>query len=237
MARARKQARKRPPIGKRRPVARLLRWALLAILALYAFVALDLLLLRWIDPPTTAVQIERRISAWAHHANYHKRYLFLPLASISRNLQHAVITAEDARFFEHHGFDWKEIENAVQDDWEDKRERGASTISQQLVRNLFLSTGRSYIRKGLEFSIVPFAEAILGKQRILELYLNVIEWGPGIYGAEAAARTYFDIPAQRLTREESAQLASVLPAPLHRTARSMSPYAKRILLRMRQMGW
>ncbi len=168
---------------------------------------------------------------------YTKRYVFVPLPRISPNLQHAAIAAEDGRFFEHHGFDWKEIGNAVHEDMEEHRERGASTITQQLVRNLFLSTNRSVIRKAIEFSIVPLTETILSKRRILELYLNVIEWGRGIFGAEAAARYYFSIPAQRLTREQAAQLASVLPSPLHRRPGQASRYTARILDRMHQTGW
>ena len=238
MARRRRVPRKHTASKKRGlRLRRILGWALIVVLAFYGFIAFDLLLLRWIDPSTTAVQVERRVDAWFAHATYEKRYQFVPLARISPNLQHAVIAAEDERFFEHHGFDWKEIGNAVQEDLEDKRERGASTITQQLVRNLFLSTNRSLVRKGLEFSIVPFTEAILSKRRILELYLNVIEWGPGIYGAEAASRVYFSESAQRLTREQAAELASVLPSPLRRRPGRMTAYASRIVMRMRQMGW
>jgi monofunctional biosynthetic peptidoglycan transglycosylase len=208
---------------------RVLRWALWVVLAYYGLLVSALILLRWIDPPTTAVQIER-------HA-YPKRYSFVPLGEISPHLQHAIVAAEDARFFHHHGFDWKEIGNAVEQDLGDGRKRGASTITQQLVRNLFLSTGRSVLRKGVEFSIVPLAEGILSKQRILELYLNVIEWGPGIYGAEAASQYYFRLPAIRIGREQAAELAEILPAPLHRKPGHLTQYGARILERMRQMGF
>lgn len=212
-------------------------WISAAIGAFYLWITACLFLLRWIDPPFTAVQAERHIDAWHAHTPYNKRYSFVPLDRISPQLQHAVIAAEDARFFKHHGFDWKEIGSAVRDDLEDGRVRGASTIDQQLVRNLFLSTRRSVLRKGLEFSIVPLAEVILSKQRILELYLNVIEWGPGIYGADAASRHYFGIPAQRLTREQAVELAEVIPSPLRRKPNRITPYGARILIRMRQMGW
>jgi monofunctional biosynthetic peptidoglycan transglycosylase len=203
----------------------------------YAGISCSLLLLRWIDPAFTAVQAERRISSWFQSEPYTKYYEFIPLDRVSVQLQHAVIAAEDERFFQHHGFDWKEIERAAQEDIEDHRERGASTITQQLVRNLFLSTNRSIIRKGLEFSIVPLTEAILSKRRILELYLNVIEFGHGIFGAEAASRIYFHVPAQRLTRLQAAELASVLPSPLHRIPGRVGAYTKRILARMAQMAW
>jgi monofunctional biosynthetic peptidoglycan transglycosylase len=223
---------------RKRPFLRYaLYWIAAAIVAFYCWIAASLFLLRWIDPPFTAVQTERRIDAWRAHVPYKKRYSFVPLERISPELQHAVIAAEDARFFKHHGFDWKEIGSAVRDDLEDGRVRGASTIDQQLVRNLFLSTNRSVLRKGLEFSIVPLTELLLSKRRILELYLNVIEWGPGIYGAEAAARYYFRIPAQRLTREQAVELAEVIPSPLHRKPNRITAYGARILVRMRQMGW
>lgn len=147
--------------------------------AFYGSVVLSLVILRWVNPPTTAVQTERRIQALIGHVKYNKSYLFVPLQEISPNLQHAVIAAEDARFFQHHGFDWTQVQIAIKDDVERGRSRGASTITQQLVKNLFLGTSRSFIRKGLEFTIVPLTEILLSKRRILELYLNVIEWAPG----------------------------------------------------------
>lgn len=195
-----------------------------------------LFLLRWINPPFTAVQIERRVSSWAESEPYSKRYKFVSLNRISPNLQHAAIAAEDARFYEHHGFDWNQIRLAAAEDLEEHRERGASTITQQLVRNLFLSTNRSVIRKGLEFSIVPLTEGILTKNRILELYLNVIEWGRGIFGAEAASRVYFGIPAQRLSRLQAAELASMLPSPLRRKP-TVTGYTRRILVHMAETDW
>jgi monofunctional biosynthetic peptidoglycan transglycosylase len=210
----------------------------LAVLAFfYASVIGLLVLLRWVNPPFTAVQMERRISSWFQSQPYTKRYQFVSLARISPDLEHAVIAAEDARFYQHHGFDWDQIRVAVAEDFEEHRERGASTITQQLVRNLFLSTNRSIVRKAVEFTIVPFTELILPKRRILELYLNVIEWGRGVFGAEAASRVYFGIPAQRLTRLEAAELASVLPSPLRRKPGRMTPYTRRILVRMDQMNW
>jgi monofunctional biosynthetic peptidoglycan transglycosylase len=215
----------------------ILGWTLGAVLALYGLLGVAIFLSRWIDPPTTAVQIERHIDASLHGKPYRKRYSFIPLSRISPHLQHAVMAAEDARFFHHHGFDWKEIGNAVEQDPGDRPKRGASTITQQLARNLFLSTGRSVVRKGLEFSIVPLMEGILPKQRILELYLNVIEWGPGVYGVEAASQYYFHIPASRIGREQAVALAEVLPAPLHRKPGHLTQYGARILERMRQMGF
>jgi len=199
--------------------------------------ALLLVAARWIDPPTTAVQIERRLQAWIHGMQYQKRYDFVPLAQISLNLQHAVIAAEDARFYQHNGFDWYEIEIAARQDMEGERTRGASTLTQQLVKNLFFGTGRSVLRKGAESTLVPVAEAVLGKRRILELYLNVVEWGPGIYGAEWASRTYYRTPARNIRREEAARLAAVLPGPLKRRPERMNRYSAIILGRMQKMGW
>jgi monofunctional biosynthetic peptidoglycan transglycosylase len=150
---------------------------------LWSLAALTLVAARWIDPPTTAVHIERRLQAWVDHKPYRERYEFVPLSEISPDFQHGVIAAEDARFYLHHGFDWHQIQIDAEDDLEGGRTRGASTITQQLVKNLFFGTGRSILRKGAEFTLVPVAELVLGKRRILELYLNVVEWGPGIYGA------------------------------------------------------
>ena len=199
--------------------------------------ALLLVVARWIDPPTTAVQIERRLQAWVHNKPYQKRFQFVPLNEISPYLQHAVIAAEDARFYQHNGFDWHEIQIAAEEDMEGDRTRGASTLTQQLVKNLFFGTGRSILRKGAETTLVPMAEAVLGKRRILELYLNVVEWGPGIYGAEWASRTYYRTSARNIGREEAARLAAVLPGPLKRRPERMNRYSVIILSRMQQMGW
>jgi len=192
---------------------------------------------RWIDPPTTAVHMERRLQAWIRHAPYHERYEFVPLSQIAPDFQHAVIAAEDARFYQHHGFDWHAIQIAADVDMEGGRIRGGSTITQQLVKNLFFGTGRSILRKAAEFTLVPVAEFVLGKRRILELYLNVVEWGPGVYGAEAACRYYYHTSTRNIGREESARLAAILPLPLKRRPDRMNRYSELILERMRQAGW
>jgi len=204
---------------------------------LWSVAALTLLAARWIDPPTTAVHIQRRFQAWIHHTPYRERYKFIPLRQISLDLQHAVVAAEDSRFYQHHGFDWHEIQIAAEDDLEGERSRGASTITQQLVKNLFFGTGRSFLRKGAEASLVPVAEFVLGKPRILEIYLNVVEWGPGIYGAESACHYYDETAARSIGREQGARLAAILPAPLKRRPDRMNKYSAIILERMRQMGW
>jgi len=212
-------------------------WLALAVLGMWLAAALALVAARWIDPPTTAVHMERRVQAWIAHRPYHEHYDFVPLRQISPNVQHAVIAAEDGRFYQHHGFDWQQIQIAARQDLEGERTRGASTITQQLVKNLFFGTARSVLRKGAEASLVPVAEAVLSKQRILELYLNVVEWGPGIYGAEAASRRYYGTAARNIGREQAARLAAILPAPLRRRPERMNQYSAVILGRMRQMGW
>ncbi len=173
-----------------------------------------------------------------HRRQYQKRYRFMPLDRISPNLQHAVISAEDGRFYQHHGIDWQEVQHVVDQDVEAGRlGRGASTITQQLVKNLFLTTHRSLIRKAVEFTLAPVADRVLGKRRVLELYLNVIEWGPGIYGAEAAAHAWYGIPAAKVSREQAARLAAVIPAPLRRKPARMTWYSSEIERRMAQRGW
>jgi monofunctional glycosyltransferase len=215
----------------------LFRWVGLALVALWLLAALTLVAARWIDPPTTAVHIQRRLQAWVHHTPYRERYTFIPLSQILPNLQHAVIAAEDARFYQHHGFDWHAIQIDAHEDLEGGRTRGASTLTQQLVKNLFFGTGRSILRKGAETTLVPVAELVLGKQRILALYLNVVEWGPGVYGAESACRAYDQTPARNIGREQAARLAAILPAPLKRRPERMNSYSAVILRRMSQMGW
>ena len=209
----------------------------IGVAVLWSLDALILLAVRWIDPPSTAVHIQRHLQAWIRHTPYHERYKFIPLGQISPDLQHAVVAAEDARFFRHNGFDWHEVQIAAEDDLEGDRARGASTITQQLVKNLFFGTGRSILRKGAEFTLVPVAEFVLGKRRILEVYLNVVEWGPGIYGAESACRYYDGTAAGNVGREQAARLAAILPAPLKRRPERMNNYSVLILERMRQMGW
>ena len=214
-----------------------LRGLLIGLASLWSLAALLLLIARWVDPPTTAVHVERRLQALVHQTPYHKRFKFIPLGQISPNLQHAVIAAEDGRFYQHNGFDWHQIEIAADEDWESGRARGASTITQQLVKNMFFGTGRSILRKAAEATLVPVAELVLGKQRILEIYLNVVEWGPGIYGADAASHSYDGTFARNLEREQAARLAAILPAPLKRRPARMNQYSAVILMRMRQMGW
>jgi len=221
----------------KRSLQSFVRWFVIGVALLWSVAALILLATRWINPPTSAVHMERRLQAWIHNRPYLERYEFVPLSQISPSFQHAVIAAEDARFYQHHGFDWHAMQIAAEEDMQGGRIRGGSTLTQQLVKNMFFGTGRSFLRKGAEFSLVPVAELVLGKQRILELYLNVVEWGPGVYGAESASRYYYRSSARGIDREQAARLAAILPLPLKRRPDHMNRYSGLILDRMRQLGW
>jgi monofunctional biosynthetic peptidoglycan transglycosylase len=189
------------------------------------------------ENPTTTSMIEYRISEAAKEGKEPRKYqVWMPIEQISPHLQRAVLAGEDTHFFEHHGFDWDAIQKAWDEaqkeaEKEAKEEgdydpdawippmpsfkRGASTITQQLSKNLYLSEERSFMRKGREAAITYFLERNLSKKRILEIYLNVIEWGDGIYGAEAASRTYFKKSASALTQQEAAYLSAMIPSPLN----------------------
>jgi monofunctional biosynthetic peptidoglycan transglycosylase len=164
---------------------------------------------RVIPPPITLLMVERMAQGRGLDKSWR------PLSQMSPALAQAVIGAEDARFCEHHGFDFKAMEAAAAHNARHPGKiRGGSTISQQTAKNVFLWPGRSYVRKGAEAYFTLLIEALWGKRRILETYLNVVEWGPGVYGAEAASQSYFGHDADQLTGEESARLAAILPDPL-----------------------
>ncbi|PIR19861.1 MAG: monofunctional biosynthetic peptidoglycan transglycosylase [Deltaproteobacteria bacterium CG11_big_fil_rev_8_21_14_0_20_47_16] len=186
--------------------------------------------LRTVNPITTAFMDRQLLTSTAPFS-----YEWVPLNKISPTLQRAVIAAEDDEFYEHEGFNWEAIKRAAIYDWKKKKlARGASTITQQLARNLYLSKSKNPFRKLKEFLIALKLERELSKQRILELYLNVVEWGPGVYGAEAASQYYFKHSAAKLSASESAFLASILPNPkrLGRRGYRMSRRAGSILRRM-----
>lgn len=148
------------------------------------------------------------------------------------------MAAEDARFYRHAGFDWEELRRARQEaERRDEAMRGASTLTHQVIKNLFFTTHRNPVRKLYEWALTPPAEWILGKDRIVELYVNVVELGPGIFGAEAAARHHFGVSAERLSRHQAASLAAILPAPLRRHPRAMTRYTAIIEQRMSRLGW
>ena len=187
---------------------------------------------RWIDPPDSAYMMRARIEG------LEIRQQWVPWEAISPYLAIAVVAAEDQKFPEHRGFDTQSIRSALEE--EGSRGRGASTISQQVVKNLYLWPGRSWTRKGIEAYLTVFLEILWPKRRILEVYLNIAEFGPGIFGAEAAAQSFFGQPASRLSAREAALLATVLPAPKRMSPARPSPYVREraswVLRQMDQLG-
>lgn len=210
-----------PKSTRRRTFARLLLWSALLVglpLGLLAFTWLltlpDVASLARTNPTSTALMENRQARASEQGRAAPKQWTWVPLAHISPHLQRAVIAAEDASFFVHEGFDWEGIRDAALHNLEaGEMKRGGSTITQQLAKNLYLSSERSLLRKAREALITRSLEHRLSKERILELYLNVAEWGRGIYGAEAAAQHHFGKSAADLTIDEAAWLAAVLPSP------------------------
>lgn len=190
-----------------------------------------------VPPAITGVQLQRNMEAWQSGELLHRQYAPVRRDAISDHLAHAAVAAEDGRFYQHGGIDWDAIKQAREDNARRKRRRGGSTITQQLAKNLFLTTHPTYVRKGLEVPLTYLTEIILPKERILTLYLNVIEWGPGVFGAEAAAQHHYGIAAAKLSRQQSARLAACIPAPRSRRPQSMGKYGGTIETRMRQMGW
>jgi monofunctional biosynthetic peptidoglycan transglycosylase len=213
-----------------------LTWITLVVVGLLLWATVCIAALRFINPPITAVQLERRLEAIG--SDYQMRRTFVPLDYISPNLRHAVIAAEDGRFYQHHGLDWIELGKVVEEGTEKGRfRRGASTITQQLVKNLFLTTRGSFVRKIAEVPLAVLAELLLPKARILELYLNVVEWGPGVFGTEAAARYHYHLSCAALSRDQAARLAAILPSPRRWRPGNMDRYTAIILGRMRRMGY
>jgi monofunctional biosynthetic peptidoglycan transglycosylase len=213
---------------RRKPVVRLLRGLGLA-LASWAVVTVGVVVaLRWIDPPFTSFMVQSRVAAlFSDPPRYDFDYQWRDWDQISANAALAVVAAEDQKFPLHHGFDFKQIDKALQDRERGKRVRGASTISQQVAKNLFLWPGQSWLRKGLEAGITVLIELAWSKQRILEVYLNVAEFGRGTFGVQAASRRFLHKDASRLTRAEAALLATVLPAPNRFRVDAPSNYVRR----------
>ncbi len=196
--------------GWRRWVRRALLAAALLVLSVLGVAAAY----RFVPPPVSALMLIRAAGGAATD------YRWVPMTAISPNLARAVIASEDARFCLHHGVDWDVLMGLVNKavDAESVPSRGGSTIDMQTVKNLFLWPQRSYVRKALEIPLATWIDLVWPKERIIEVYLNIAEWGPGIYGAEAAARYHFHKPAAKLSRYEAALLAAVLPNPLERSA-------------------
>ena len=217
------------------------RWLLWLPLLFVLATTLQVAALRFVDPPTSAFMLARQGEAWRQGDwGFRVAHDWRGLDQISPYLPLAVIAAEDQHFATHPGFDLDAIEKAIDHNARGKRVRGGSTISQQVAKNLFLWQGRSWLRKGLEAWYTLLIEALWPKTRILEVYVNVAEFGDGIYGAQAAARRYWDKDASALSAEQSARLAAVLPAPRRYSATRPGPYVQRraawIQRQMRQLG-
>ncbi len=214
----------------RRRKGRLRRWLRIAALALAAWAGVTVLAvvaLRWIDPPVTAFMIQGRVAAlFEAPPGYDFEYDWRDWDRISRYAALAVIASEDQTFPGHSGFDFKQIDKALADRERGRRVRGASTITQQVAKNLFLWPGQSWFRKGLEAGITVLIETFWSKRRILEVYLNVAEFGRGAYGVQAASQRFFRKDAARLTKAEAALLAAVLPAPSRFKADAPSRYLR-----------
>ena len=209
------------------------RWTKKIFIILFIAQFIYIILLKWVNPPITMTQLVSWISGHGLKRDYVSRN------NISYNAKLAVISSEDQLFPDHSGFDWKNIKKAMEyNKRKPNRIRGASTISQQVAKNVFLWQGRSFVRKGLEAYFTFMIELVWGKKRILEMYLNVIEMGDGIFGIEMASQKYFNKPAKNLTRQEAAMIAACLPNPKRYKVKPPSSY---VLLRsgwvMQQMGF
>lgn len=216
-------------------VLQVFKW--LTVLALSA-----VLLFAYVPVVYTGVMLERQFEAWFEHKSYDAKHQWVPIERISRHVQQAVVTSEDQLFTQHSGFDIKAIKKAwsFNQQRHNKRVRGASTISQQTAKNVFLWTGRSWVRKGLETGFTLLIEGAWGKERILEVYLNSIEFGDGIFGVEAASQHFFGIPAAKLSKQQAALLAAVLPNPHKMSVKTPSAYVRKrqnwILRHMSQLA-
>ena len=207
------------------------------LLWLIALSVLLVLLLRWVPPPFTALMIERKIESWRTGEAIDLTREWRPWRELPDDLKMAVIAAEDQKFADHWGFDVAAIRAALSHNERGGSLRGASTLSQQVAKNLFLWSGRSWLRKGLEAWFTGLIELLWPKQRILEVYLNTAEWGDGVVGAEAATRHHFGIGAAYLSRQQASQLAAVLPNPRAWSAKRPSPYVQRRAGWIRQQMW
>jgi len=223
------------------PVRIISTWVVCIIGVPLLIMLLAVLAFRWIDPPSSAVMLEARAQAWWDgDRRYRTDYRWRSLEQISPQTALAVIASEDQQFPFHAGFDFTSIREAVRAHEQGARLRGASTITQQVAKNLFLWSGRSFIRKGLEAAFTILIETFWPKERILEMYLNVAEFGDGIYGVEAAAHRFFRVSASSLSGPQSALLAAVLPNPMRLHANAPSHYVlsqrDRILQQMANLG-
>jgi monofunctional biosynthetic peptidoglycan transglycosylase len=217
------------------------RWVRRLMLAFVLATVIPVALLRWLPPPASAFMLGARLSAWIEgDRDFRLHYRWTNWDDISPQAKLAVIAAEDQLFGDHLGFDYHAIEQALRHNQDGKRVHGASTISQQTAKNLFLYASRSYLRKALEAYFTVLIETLWPKRRILEVYLNIAQFGKGVYGVSEASRIFFGKPASRLEGSEAALLAAVLPNPILLKADRPSPYLLRrrlwIVRQMRQLG-
>ena len=232
----------RPTIRPRKSIARrLLRWTGIALALWIVASILLVLILRFIPVPTSAFMIERQIEALLDkQKDFTLHYRWTPIAEVSSNLPIALVASEDQKFPTHHGFDVEAIQTALADADDGERLRGASTISQQVAKNLFLWNGRSFVRKGFEAYFTVLIETLWPKRRIIEVYLNIAEFGDGIYGAHAASERYFHRSPAQLNPQQCALLAAVLPNPRKLHVEGPSAYVQRranwIERQVRQLG-
>jgi monofunctional biosynthetic peptidoglycan transglycosylase len=209
-------------VQKKNRLARIWLWTKRIFLILFVAQFIYIILLKWMDPPITITQLQNWVSGNGLKRDY------VDFGDMSYNIKLAVIASEDQIFPDHSGFDWKSIEKAIK--YNQKKpgrihgRRGASTISQQVAKNVFLWQGRDWVRKGLEAYFTTMIEWIWGKKRILEMYLNVIEMGKGVFGVEAASQKFFGKPAKKLSRREAAMIAASLPNPKEFTVRPLSNF-------------
>lgn len=211
----------KPKPEKRTTLSRIWFWTKRVFLFLFIFQFLYIIILKWVDPPITITQL----NSWMEGRGLKRDYV--DADEISPNLRLAVIASEDQLFADHSGFDWKNIRKAMEyNKKKPGRIRGGSTISQQVAKNVFLWQGRSWLRKAVEAYFTKMIEWIWGKERIMEVYLNVIEMGDGVFGAEAAAQHYYKKPAKNLTRQEAARIAAVLPNPVKFKVHKPSSYTR-----------
>ena len=231
----------RSPRLRPRPMLRaLLRRLTKLLLWLTALSVLLVLVLRWVPPPVTALMIERKVESWSGGDSIDLQRSWRPWKQLPDDLKMSVIAAEDQKFADHWGFDIAAIRAAFEHNERGGSLRGASTLSQQVAKNLFLWSGRSWLRKGLEVWFTGWIELLWPKQRILEVYLNSVEWGSGIFGAEAAAQHHFGIGAPYLSVNQASQLAAVLPNPREWDAGQPGPHVRSraawIRKQVRQLG-
>lgn len=220
-------------------IRKIFRWILKAIIWFFGLSILSVFIFKWIPVPFTPLMITRIIEFKLNGKDAIYSHNWVPLEDISPNLQKAVIASEDGNFLKHNGFDFEAIQKAFNNNNKGRKLKGGSTISQQTAKNVFLWQGRSYVRKGLEAYFTVLIELIWGKERIMEVYLNSIEMGDGVYGAQEAARCWYRTTAKDLTQRQAAGIAAILPNPRKFSPLNSSSYIERrkdrIIIMMRHI--